>query len=144
MNIKENFRNVEVKMEETLNVDQSLENYKCIEENIENDFNTSASSDMAEEVSHALISFDSSDASIGALIDNSLTKSTNGEEQNGYQCTQCTKFLKTKQSLQRHEEIHMEGLSFPCKVCEKSCKTRNCLQTHTYKSVKCRSIKNTD
>ena len=66
-------------------------------------------------------------------LDGKIESSSKAESQIGYECSKCNKLLKTRQNLQKHAEIHMEGLSYPCKYCERAYSTKNSLQGHTYR-----------
>jgi DNA-directed RNA polymerase subunit RPC12/RpoP len=46
-----------------------------------------------------------------------------------YSCLTCGKQFDTKQSVERHAEVHL-GLSHHCIVCDKIFNTRNTLATH--------------
>ena len=50
-----------------------------------------------------------------------------------FECKVCGKAVSRKQDLEKHVEIHLEGLTFPCGFCGKTFKSRNSLHFHKYK-----------
>ena len=53
------------------------------------------------------------------------------ESQNGvFHCKVCGKIISKKQNMQKHVEIHIEGLSFDCHLCSKAFRSRHSLQMH--------------
>ena len=47
-------------------------------------------------------------------------------------CNKCGKSARTKRVLQRHVEIHIEGMSHSCHICNKTFLNRPGLNTHIY------------
>merc|ERR1712129_383306 len=127
--------NVEIKMEDHLSIDMNTDATNTndnimnvvLEENVDNQLDTTVASDMEEQCADVSI-----DADLDAQVENYITKATNAEGLTGYQCTTCYKFSLKKQNIRKHAEIHIEGLSFPCNLCERTFKTRNTYRTHTY------------
>ena len=65
------------------------------------------------------------DVDINALIKHMVGRIEMGK----YVCHTCRKQFPTKQSVERHAEVHL-GLSQNCVVCDKIFNTRNSLATH--------------
>ena len=66
------------------------------------------------------------------LMKNVLTKKTDA----GYQCTVCNYVNRFKPTIDRHIEIHFDGLIYNCPSCGKGFSTRNTF--HNHKSRSCR------
>ena len=96
-----------------------------LEENIENIENEA--SDM------------SPDCDVASQVEKLLTKVNIGSGKAGWKCTQCGKYSRFKHNLQKHIEIHIEGLCFPCKHCGRTFKTSNSLNSHSYTNQACRA-----
>jgi len=52
------------------------------------------------------------------------------KKMNLWKCKICEKTAKTKQNIQKHAEIHIEGVMHTCVICEKTYKARHNLQIH--------------
>ena len=53
------------------------------------------------------------------------------ESENGlFKCKVCGKTNSKKQNMQKHVEIHIEGLSFDCDLCNKTLRSRESLCNH--------------
>ena len=64
---------------------------------------------------------------------NELDKTVDGlfESENGFfKCKVCGKTNSKKQNMQKHVEIHIEGLSFDCDLCNKTFRSRESLCNH--------------
>ena len=64
---------------------------------------------------------------------NELDKTVGGlfESENGlFKCKVCGKTNSKKQNMQKHVEIHIEGLSFDCDLCNKTFRSRESLRNH--------------
>ena len=64
---------------------------------------------------------------------NELDKTIDGliESENGlFKCKVCAKTISKKQNMQKHIEIHIEGLSFDCHICNKTFRSRDYLRKH--------------
>ena len=56
------------------------------------------------------------------------------ESQNGvFNCKVCGKINSRKQNMQKHVEIHIEGLSFDCQHRNKTFRSRESLRIHKHK-----------
>ena len=53
----------------------------------------------------------------------------------GYRCTFCGKICtgkSSKRDMQRHIEIHIEGLAYECLLCHKTFRSSSAIRQHKY------------
>ena len=58
------------------------------------------------------------------------------KNEGAWQCNVCGKKANQKQDLQRHAEIHIDGVSHMCDFCNKTFPTRNSLRMHKQRKHK--------
>ena len=52
------------------------------------------------------------------------------KSQSLWKCKACGKTMNTKQSIKRHSETHIEGMSHACHICSKTYSNRPSLSVH--------------
>ena len=61
---------------------------------------------------------------------NSMLEKTGGEGANSWKCTVCAKTSNYKQTIERHIETHIEGISYPCNQCGAIKRSSSALSMH--------------
>ena len=61
---------------------------------------------------------------------NSMLEKTGGEGGNSWKCTVCGKTSNYKQTIERHIETHIEGVSYPCNQCGAIKRSSSALSMH--------------